>query len=558
MATAQKRKAAQKAHRRHAADRPAAPRPTTIRGAATIPDHEHTLRRVQGAIAAGQIAVVAFILASCVLFGMVYVAGFLDDNGYHIPGAVRIAQHLNPYYVDSPVDSHWFPALSETLVALLVIPTSSLNVTNLSGSLCFIAIVVLMYHFAGLWCRGRSGRMATVACVSTIPLLIGQTLAFYIDIHIALAVSASLFLYCRAFLHRRARDAYYGLAVALLVPGMKYSGILMFLVLGPAFLVCLWRAAPPRRPGLGLVALVLACGLLTSGWYVRNWMVRGNPLFPFQLPRWFEPIRDLSPAPYEYDPNHDIVSPAATYPHPYVPESWLRHQYTPHMTDDAFGASTVLAGVCVVLSLLVLRRYGAAARHTWLFLLAVTAAIMAIFPYGVRIPRYVLFLPLVLSLGPAVLCGAARAGREHLAVTAFCAGLLLFSAVYAVANLIVPGPVANNVGEALKHLVPYDPVRIRNYAYVRRGHLRIGYTSGFGKFIGTLYDDHLTNTLIPLHYKNYRFNTFQEMHSPEEFIRHVESLHLDYIHVFDPQYPGVDLLRKHFPEKIMPEELRPR
>jgi hypothetical protein len=515
------------------------------------PWHQH----LQGLIAALQICVVALILLSCLSFGIAYVGIFLDDTCYHIPGAIRIAQHLNPYWVDSPVDSHWFPAAAETAVAVLVLLTRSLNVTNISGSLCFIAIVFLMYRFAGLWCRARLGRLATVACVSTIPLMIGQSLAFYVDIHLALLVCISMYFLCRSVLRRNARDAYYGLAAAWLAPSVKYSGVLMFPVLAVACGFCIWRSVPPRRPTAKVFVMLLLAAAFASGFYLRNWMYRGNPLYPFAVPGWFRPVVSLMHVPYEVDPEHGIASPTTAFPHPYLPASWLAHEYTPHMTDDAFGASGVVAAVCALLSLSLIRLQPSDQRRAWLFLLVVVTVLVASFPYGLRIPRYLLFVPILLSLGPAVLFGLLRRARAVFVADALCAVLLAFSGIYAAVNLVLPADKANGVRVAYEHLVPYNPAG-RTYPYVRRGHLRIGYTSGFGNFIAALYDPHLTNVVIPLHYKNYAYNYWREMSSPQEFITYVASLRLDYIHVFDERYPGVDLLRANFPDKIMPEEMR--
>jgi hypothetical protein len=179
-----------------------------------------------------------------------------------------------------------------------------------------------------------------------------------------------------------------------------------------------------------------------------------------------------------------------------------------------------------------------------------------VFPMGLQIPRYLLCLPVLAALGPAVLCEMVRGTRARHLVVVSSGAMLVFGVTYAYLNLLAPGVVWNNVRVAAAHLVPYQPAGIRSYSYVQPGHLRIGYTSGFRKYIGTLYDPHLTNTLIPLHYKNYPYNYSHEMASADEFVEYVRSLHLDYIHIFDPEYPGVDLLRKKFRDKIMPEEMR--
>ena len=50
------------------------------------------------------------------------------------------------------------------------------------GALCFAALCVLMYRFAGLWTRDRVARLSAVLCLASIPLLLAQCLAFYVDI----------------------------------------------------------------------------------------------------------------------------------------------------------------------------------------------------------------------------------------------------------------------------------------------------------------------------------------------------------------------------------------
>src|SRR5579862_692423 len=368
-------------------------------------------------IEAGQITVIAVILASCALFGVIYIGGFIDDNGYHIPNAVRIAQHFNPYFVDSPVDSHWFPAGAETLVAVLVALTGSLNVTNLSGAGCVIGIVVLMYHFAKLWCDDRLGRLTTALCVATIPLMIAQSIAFYIDVHLALLVCLCLYLQCVSLLRRNAGPAYGAMAVALLTPSLKYSGLVLLLPVLPACAYCIWSAVPPRRPGVRAILLLVVVSLFTSGWYMRNWVERGNPVFPFAVPTALRPVLACVHTPYEFDPEHAINSPQTSFPHPWVPQSWVQPEFLPHMAADGFGASGTFSGCCVLLSLLWVRRQRAEARRAWIFLWVVVTATIVVFPFGLRIPRYLLCVPVLAALGPAVLyaqmrdVGAPRAAR---------------------------------------------------------------------------------------------------------------------------------------------------
>jgi len=296
--------------------------------------------------------------------------------------------------------------------------------------------------------------------------------------------------------------------------------------------------------------------LFTSGWYARNWVERGNPVFPFDVPAPLRPVLALVHTPYESDAEHAINSPQTRFPHPWVPQSWVQPEFSPHMTADGFGAIGAFSGGCVLLSLLWVRRQRADARRAWIFLWVVVSTIIVVFPFGLRIPRYLLCVPVLAALAPAVLYAQARDVGAPRAALAVALIPLLFGTVYASANLLTTAEVPNSLRLALALAVPYHPTGIRYWEYVKRGHLRIGYTSGFGKLIGTLYDANLTNTLIPLHYKNYPYNHWHEMGSPEEFVAYVRSLELDYIHIFDKHYPGVDLLRQHFRDKIMPKEMQ--
>ncbi|MBI3786049.1 MAG: hypothetical protein HY270_21900 [Deltaproteobacteria bacterium] len=503
------------------------------------------------AVTIAQAVVVAAIVASCLLFSVAYVRLYLDDNGYHIPNAVRIAQNISPYSVNSPVDSHWFPAGAETLVAIPIRLSGSINASNLSGAWCVAALLWVMYRFAGLWCASAAGRLATLACVSTIPLLVGQSLAFYVDVHLALLVCLSLFLQCRALLQRRAADVYWALVATLLMPSVKYSGLLTagLFVVGCGY--CLLRAGSSRRPTPAALAALLAAAAFTSGFYVRNWLWRGNPVFPFAAPRWSRPILTMFGAPYEFDPT-GINSPHTEFPHPWVPSSWLVHDFRPDMTHDGFGASFVISLLCVAVSFAVLRRRRSPERSTWIYLCVMAALLVILFPYGLAVPRYLLAVPVLMALGPAVLCGSVVGERGRHGARLLCIGLLGWSALYAAANLFFTGPVISSVRVAWSHLNPYDPMARERNAYVERGHLRIGYTSGADNLIATLYDASLTNTLVPLHYKDYPFNYWREAASPEEFLQKVEALHLDYIHIFDEDYPGVDLLRRRFPNQVVP------
>lgn len=86
----------------------------------------HDLPLAAALIWYGSVSCVVLILIGAVCLNSVaYVRNFIDDTAYHIPMAVEIARHANPYYVDvkATFTSFWFPAGAEALVGLFVAVT---------------------------------------------------------------------------------------------------------------------------------------------------------------------------------------------------------------------------------------------------------------------------------------------------------------------------------------------------------------------------------------------------------------------------------------------------
>ena len=182
--------------------------------------------------------------------------GWYDDTAYHIPLAVDIARHLNPYTVDegnTPFTSMWFPAAAETLVAVPIRLTGRIGSSNLSGAFSFALLLALTYCFAGLWSQAAADRLASVGLVVCIPLLLGQTMAFYVDIHLALAVCLALYLMCLSLITAESQPAYFAIAAALLAAAVKYHGLVYAAILLPAAHLLHRRIAAEaaERPGSG-------------------------------------------------------------------------------------------------------------------------------------------------------------------------------------------------------------------------------------------------------------------------------------------------------------------
>jgi 4-amino-4-deoxy-L-arabinose transferase-like glycosyltransferase len=122
----------------------------------------------------------------------------------------------------------------------------------------------------------RAASIATLVWVAQGAFLWEATGGF-IDLTLAafVALAATHLLVFRRS-HRVTNAAWAGLALGVAV-GSKYHGLLF--VLPFAALVVLWAPGPARRRGVALASFgaLLAVGL---PWYVHNWVVTGNPVYP--------------------------------------------------------------------------------------------------------------------------------------------------------------------------------------------------------------------------------------------------------------------------------------
>ena len=510
------------------------------------------LRWLEPVLSGALLLLILGLLAVSLLYGTVWVRGYYDDNAYHIPNAIRMAQQLNPLVSpDSPVDSHWFPAGASIPVALLLRAAGTINVTNLTGPIAFALLAFLVYRFTGLWTRMTHVRLACVALTCCIPLLLGQCLAFYVDIHMALLIVWTVYWVAVALVRGHSQYAYGAFAVLLLTPGIKYSGLLYAALLTPFCVWAVWRAGPPRRPRWYVCLAILFSVAFSSGWYVRNWWYRGNPVYPFCVPGWAQALVKIGGAPYECDPQHGFVSPATQWPHPFLPEHWLAYKYYPDMTGDGFGAAFVAAVALALLAVpVVLPRLAKREREAWLLVWAAGLVFALASPLARAVPRYMLFVPILATVQVGIWGAQSLARPGRWAACALSTLALGLGVLYCWTNVVAAPSARNSLGAALPYLRPYRPQGIHRYDDVELGGQRIGYLSGADNFVALLYDAHLTNKVVPLHFRNYPYHWWREFDTPEQFIEHVRALGLYAIYIFDPKTPGADLLKTSFPSLI--------
>lgn len=205
-----------------------------------------------------------------------------DAFVYHLPFAADWLQHEAISLVTVPFGDQagtYFPSNTELYFVWLMMPLRSEMLTSAAQFPFYAGSALLVYAIARELGRSRSAAGIAACLGLLLPGFMHQAAAAEVDV-----VFAALFLLCLLFLLRYLRTdewrdaALSGLAGGLLA-GTKYIGAPFVLLLAlPAAAIMIQRR---RWKHAALYILAGVCG--GGYWYVRNWAVAGNPVFPMAI-----------------------------------------------------------------------------------------------------------------------------------------------------------------------------------------------------------------------------------------------------------------------------------
>ncbi len=216
-----------------------------------------------------------------------------DGNAYHIPAVHLWSLHGSVYWIDDRFDAAQFmngyPKAVEFLSFLLV-RASGMNNAVTAGGFLFLPLGCLAAAFlARFWGAGALSSLAAGALWILIPVNIAQGTTTYVDAAYASTVAASLALIAvmlaergRSGMLRRSLAAGCALGLACAVKG---SGVVFC---GAALaVVCAKLLRQSRRDVPAMVSritvLLFGAVLVCGYWYARNWIFKGNPLYPVEV-----------------------------------------------------------------------------------------------------------------------------------------------------------------------------------------------------------------------------------------------------------------------------------
>ncbi|MDA0204857.1 MAG: hypothetical protein O3A53_16510 [Acidobacteria bacterium] len=153
-----------------------------------------------------------------------------------------------------------------------------------------VCLLVSVYALALSVSKSRQAGLCCVAVAATLPIVFNQTFNGYIDLFAASFMMAALALSETALRRSAGPEPYRGLFwVTGLACGIAVgSKVLYVAFVGPLVLVVaaglMWRLERRVAGGLAVLCALLAGVLLTSSfWYLRGWLLAGNPVFPMRV-----------------------------------------------------------------------------------------------------------------------------------------------------------------------------------------------------------------------------------------------------------------------------------
>lgn len=198
----------------------------------------------------------------------------LDSVMYHIPIA---KSYLTGDIFTSPKSSilhRFFPGASEGILVLFILFHLPLNLYNVLGILCLFIACYFLGKKAGL---SKDSSLIFAVSFCSLTAVIRWMNVQIVDIWMAVFYGGALALLVKPEKNKR----YFlklGIAVGMIL-GTKYSGPLFIAILLLFFGKNIFRPFSFRR----ILLFIIPVTVLGLFWYLRNFIVMGNPLYPISF-----------------------------------------------------------------------------------------------------------------------------------------------------------------------------------------------------------------------------------------------------------------------------------
>ncbi|OGK63066.1 hypothetical protein A2334_00310 [Candidatus Roizmanbacteria bacterium RIFOXYB2_FULL_38_10] len=228
-------------------------------------------------LATVSLSIFLFIFLHIFYTGVVTTPTELDSVMYHIPIAKSYLNGRIFSSPSSPLMHRYFPGASEGILAFFMLLHIPLNLYNVLGILCLFLACFALGKRAGL---GTDLSLLFATSFSSLNGIVRWANVQVVDIWMGVFYACLIFM----FLKPEKKPGYFfklGIVTGMIV-GTKYSGPLFLSVLLLFYGKKLIEKLDIKRLIWFLIPFCI-CGLF---WYIRNYLVKGNPVYPIALFSW--------------------------------------------------------------------------------------------------------------------------------------------------------------------------------------------------------------------------------------------------------------------------------
>jgi hypothetical protein len=243
---------------------------------------------VRAAVSWENVALAVLFVFACAWIATVirfYPPRGIDDVTYHLPAIYQAIQDKRLVVLPLELRGHFaYPLNGEMLFVLVPLFTGTIRWIDGTQALVWIVGMGAVFSLGRRFSLTPRGAFLAAALFGAMPVSLLQTTTNYVDlISAAWILSAAVALWQYETSGSRLALALCGLGIGLFA-GTKAS-TLPLSALSAAFATSvIWRRTAGKR-GRPAAACLFVAALLATGayWYVRDWIVIGNPLYPYPV-----------------------------------------------------------------------------------------------------------------------------------------------------------------------------------------------------------------------------------------------------------------------------------
>lgn len=212
----------------------------------------------------------------------------IDSIAYHLPIVSNLVNTkgiwdvFNAGYVGP---NTFFPANHEALQAFFAVLGGNMNFGYVVTLLSFMLLSFALYELGNVGKRKMPMSFIVVVALScaSAPFLFNQFLNLQIDLFMFCLFGSAIALLVSSLLNNDKLDLAKGFLVLGIMLGAKYNAVPQIAVALPFFIFLFFHHRKSIKTIWWFPFLILVPGIC---WYVRNWIIAGNPIYPFGLYFW--------------------------------------------------------------------------------------------------------------------------------------------------------------------------------------------------------------------------------------------------------------------------------